>query len=187
MSVISEALKKVAQERGKEQEWLPKEFKSTPLKTDFSKKEILEKKWMGEKKQKNFLSKKKYYILFFVLGLIALGTAVFRDLENRKYQISTADSKVFSLKPLTSSLSKEKTFSSFKERDSSGSSKQVSDGGEFPLIELTGIMMENPPRALVNGQFVMVGDKVNGVKILKIYSDHVVFRFQKKNFKKFIF
>ena len=188
MSIINEALKKAAQERGNEKQWMPQKFKPTPIKVDFSRKELLEEELIEERKESFFSSKKKYYVLFFVLGVVVLSLAVFRGWENKKYQLKTEDVNEITLKPLAPSFSKvEKTVLSFQNASSDNPSGQVSNDNELPFIELTGIMMENPPRALVNGQFVMVGDKVSGVKILKIYPDHVVFRYRKKNFKKFIF
>jgi hypothetical protein len=47
-------------------------------------------------------------------------------------------------------------------------------------------MMENPPQALVNGRFLKVGDKLEGVKVVKITSDFVTFEYQGRKFKKWI-
>ncbi|MBI1870802.1 MAG: general secretion pathway protein GspB [Chlamydiae bacterium] len=58
---------------------------------------------------------------------------------------------------------------------------------KFPKIELTGIMMETPPQALVNGQFVGEGDRVaEGVTVLKIEADHVTLSRNGHPFKKWI-
>jgi type II secretory pathway component PulC len=55
-----------------------------------------------------------------------------------------------------------------------------------PRIELTGIMMENPPQALINGRFIKVGEKFRGVKVVKIVSDSVTFEYQGRKFKKLL-
>ena len=53
-------------------------------------------------------------------------------------------------------------------------------------VELTGIMMENPPQALVNGRFVTVGDKIQGVVVLEIQLDHVTFEYRGRKFKRWL-
>ncbi|MBI1882934.1 MAG: general secretion pathway protein GspB [Chlamydiae bacterium] len=58
---------------------------------------------------------------------------------------------------------------------------------EHPPITLNGIMMGEPPQALVNGRFVNEGDSVDGVKVVKIKSDHVVFKFEGKKFRRTIY
>jgi type II secretory pathway component PulC len=57
---------------------------------------------------------------------------------------------------------------------------------KMPMIELTGIMMENPPQALINGRFLKVGGKFGGVKVVKIVSDSVTFEYQGRKFKKLL-
>jgi hypothetical protein len=58
---------------------------------------------------------------------------------------------------------------------------------KIPDLKLSGIMMEYPPSALVNGQFVGVGDELEGAVVLEIHKDHVVFEFHGQKFKRSIY
>lgn len=58
---------------------------------------------------------------------------------------------------------------------------------EFPEIVLSGVMMENPPTALVNGRIVKAGDTIEGVRIVAIHPDRVVFKYRRRKFIKWLF
>jgi len=58
---------------------------------------------------------------------------------------------------------------------------------KIPDLKLSGIMMEYPPSALVNGQFVGVGDELEGAVVLEIHKDYVMFEFRGQKIKRSIY
>lgn len=57
---------------------------------------------------------------------------------------------------------------------------------KIPKIEITGVMMENPPKALINGHIIQEGSSVDGVKVQKIHADHIKFSYRGKRFSRLV-
>lgn len=204
MSIINEALKKAAQDRGKEEEWLPKEFKPTPVKKidflavrqDTEVKEILEKN-----KQVSSKPKKSFIFLTAALSgslVLTLGAGAYWFILKKNTKEAGLQSPRIAEKNTPSNAKDFHTLSNLSKNASPNKvspppviletrSENALASENIPRLELTGIMMEDRPQALVNGVFVKQGDEVNGVKILEIYSDHVVFQFGDKKFKKSLY
>ena len=56
----------------------------------------------------------------------------------------------------------------------------------IPKIDVTGVMLENPPKALINGHIIEEGSKIDNVRVVNIHSDRIDFSYRGKRFSRIV-
>jgi len=210
MSIINEALKKASKSSEKEQDWFKtvlEPFETESIQKAEKQDKIPSLNSSGKHLKKSIWSKVRFFLAAFFLLILLCGLPfgyyfMNLNLDNAQKAQSIASIQketikpdqipfavpFFALHPVKEKQEEKKETvagsdsltlpSSLEKPESKSVTKKM------PRIELTGIMMENPPQVLVNGHFLSVGDKLEGVKVIKITPDSVMFEYQGRKFRK---
>jgi hypothetical protein len=208
MSIINEALKKASKTSEKNEAWVKTVLESFQTKPQTDKENDKERMALASSHSKMKKSLGRKGSVFVFLGLLficgSIGGYYFRD------KITLAVSQIFNvfqkesqmavqspsvsdkilpvLTDQNTQLQEAPSFmiSEVKEQNFKKNQTTSKISKKIPSIELTGIMMENPPQALINGRFLTAGEKFKGIQIVRIFPDHVTFLYQGKKFKKWL-
>ena len=209
MSIINEALKKASKSSEKEQDWFktvlePFETKSIQK---AEKQDKISSLNLPKHPKRSTWSKVRVFLAAFFLLILLCGLPfgyyfMNLNLGNAQKVQSIASIQKVAIKPDQISFAvpffalhavkekkeekKETVAGSHTLSSSLEKPKSESIPKKMPRVELTGIMMENPPQALINGRFLKVGAKFKGVKIIQIVSNSVTFEYQGRKFKKWL-